>query len=89
MLRRFKIEEDDLDLLDRAYCNAYEPEFKREKSIGGLDRLPNFRDDTVASWVAGKRLSFALARQSVEGAFSPCGSGERIDAVAALAALAA
>ena len=48
-----------------------ELEFKREKSIGGPDRLPNFRDDTVASWVAGKLLSFALARRSVQGAFPP------------------
>jgi hypothetical protein len=57
-----------------------ELEFKREKSIGGLDRLPNFRDDTIASWVAGKLLCFALARRSVEGAFSPGGSDERADA---------
>jgi Transposase DDE domain len=53
-----------------------ELEFKREKSIGGLDRLPNFRDDTIASWVAGKLLAFALARRSVEGAFPPGGADE-------------
>ena len=60
-----------------------ELEFKREKSIGGLDRLPNFRDDTIASWVAGKLLCFALARRSVEGAFSPCRSDERAETDAA------
>jgi hypothetical protein len=57
-----------------------ELEFKREKSIGGLARLPNFREDTIASWVAGKLLCFALARRSVEGAFSPGGPDERADA---------
>jgi len=31
-----------------------ELEFKRDKSITGLDRLPNFRRDTIESWIYAK-----------------------------------
>jgi hypothetical protein len=30
--------------------------FKRWKSIGGLDRLPNYRDDTILAWLYAKVL---------------------------------
>jgi len=50
-----------------------ELQIKRDKSIGGLDRLPNFRDDTIESWVCGKLLCFALARRFTEASFSPGG----------------
>lgn len=50
-----------------------ELEIKREKSIGGLARLPNFRDDTVASWIYGKLLLQQIARKALSptAAFSP------------------
>lgn len=48
-----------------------ELQIKRDKSIGGLDRLPNHRDDTIESWVCGKLLSLALARRFAEAPFSP------------------
>jgi hypothetical protein len=44
---------------------------KRDKSIGGLDRLPNFRPDTIEGWVSAKLLLGALARRLVCEAFSP------------------
>jgi hypothetical protein len=49
-----------------------ELQIKRDKSLGGLDRLPHFRDDTIASWLCGKLLAQALARKLVEPVpFSP------------------
>jgi hypothetical protein len=39
-----------------------ELEFKREKSIAGLKRLPNFRSDTIAAWLLGKLLLVQIAR---------------------------
>lgn len=44
---------------------------KRDKSLGGLDRLPNFRPDTIEGWVSAKLLLSALARRLVREAFSP------------------
>ena len=46
---------------------------KRDKSIGGLDHLPNFREDTIESWVSGKLLALALARRFAEAPFPPWG----------------
>lgn len=34
---------------------------KRDKSIAGLDRLPNFRPDTIQSWICAKLLAQQLA----------------------------
>ena len=34
---------------------------KRDKSIAGLDRLPNFRSDTVYSWICAKLLLTQIA----------------------------
>lgn len=42
-----------------------ELEIKREKSIGGLAKLPNFRDDTVATWIYVKLLLQQIARKAV------------------------
>lgn len=36
---------------------------KRDKSIAGLDRLPNFRDDTIRSWILAKLLLTQIARK--------------------------
>jgi len=36
---------------------------KRDKSIGGLDRLPNFRADTIRSWILAKLLLAQIARK--------------------------
>ena len=33
-----------------------EPQFKRWKSLCRFDRLPNYRDDTIKSWLTGKLL---------------------------------
>ncbi len=61
-----------------------ELQIKRDKSIGGLDALPNFRDDTIASWLSGKLLAQALTRKLVMPAPSPpCATHESISAYAA------
>jgi hypothetical protein len=49
-----------------------ELQIKRDKSIGGIDHLPNFRDDTIASWVSAKLLALAIARRFAEALFPPC-----------------
>lgn len=36
---------------------------KRDKSIAGLDRLPNFRPDTIYSWICTKLLLVQLTRK--------------------------
>ena len=36
---------------------------KRDKSIAGLDRLPNFRDDTIRSWILAKLLLCQIAHR--------------------------
>lgn len=51
-----------------------ELQIKRDKSIGDLDALPNFREDTIASWICGKLLAQALARGVVSSVpFPPSG----------------
>ncbi|HEV2126609.1 MAG TPA: transposase [Chloroflexota bacterium] len=49
-----------------------ELQIKRDKSIGGLNHLPNFREDTIAGWLCGKLLAQALARK-MAAPFPPCG----------------
>lgn len=57
-----------------------ELDFKRDKSITGLDRLPNFRPDTIESWICAKLLLHQILRKlastsstpSAIGAFPPC-----------------
>jgi hypothetical protein len=48
---------------------------KRDKSIAGLDRLPNFRSDTVYSWICAKLLLTQIARKlaAPNVAIPPCG----------------
>jgi hypothetical protein len=47
---------------------------KRDKSIAGLDRLPNFRPDTIRSWILAKMLLTQIARKiaTPDVAFPPC-----------------
>jgi hypothetical protein len=63
-----------------------ELEIKREKSIGGLGKLPNFRDDTIATWLYGKLLIQQVARKIVSpsiafppSAFLPANASFRQD----------
>lgn len=46
---------------------------KRDKSLGGLDRLPNARPDTIESWICAKLLALALTRKltAASAAFPP------------------
>lgn len=37
--------------------------FKREKSIAGLHKLPNFRNDTIYTWICTKLLLSQIARK--------------------------
>ena len=48
---------------------------KRDKSIAGLDRLPNRRPDTVYTWICAKLLLVQIARKmaSSKMAIPPCG----------------
>ncbi len=50
-----------------------EIEIKREKSIGGLDKLPNFRADTIHAWICGHLLLQSIARRlaTTTSSFSP------------------
>ena len=45
-----------------------ELEIKREKSIGGLSRLPNFRQDTIATWLQAKLLIHLMAQKIASSA---------------------
>lgn len=47
---------------------------KRDKSIAGLDRLPNFRPDTIQSWILAKLLLIQIARKTStpEVCLPPC-----------------
>lgn len=51
---------------------------KRDKSIAGLDRLPNFRSDTIQSWICAKLLAQQLASKisTPRVDFSPSAVGE-------------
>jgi hypothetical protein len=42
-----------------------ELEIKRDKSLGGLEKLPNFRPDTIATWLLGKLILQQIARAIV------------------------
>jgi hypothetical protein len=42
-----------------------ELEIRRDKSLGGLDKLPNYRPDTIATWLLGKLLIQQIARKAV------------------------
>ena len=59
-----------------------ELEFKRAKSLLGLDRLPNFLPETIVSWIAAKMLLHqilrAVAARSSFDAFPPCAIGQAL-----------
>jgi len=46
------------------YCLRWQIElrFKRDKSIAGLDNLPNSRDDTIHAWICAKLLLNEIAQ---------------------------
>lgn len=50
---------------------------KRDKSIAGLDRLPNRRPDTIYTWICTKLLLVQIARKLTSATMSipPCGLG--------------
>jgi hypothetical protein len=52
-----------------------ELEFKRDKSLGELDQLPNFLPETIYSWICAKLLLKLIAHKiaSQEGVFPPGG----------------
>jgi hypothetical protein len=47
------------------YCLRWQIElqFKRDKSIGGLDRLPNRRDENIKAWILAKLVLSELSRR--------------------------
>ena len=49
------------------YCLRWQIElhFKREKSIAGLDGLPNYRNDTIDTWLGAKLLISELTRKLI------------------------
>ena len=49
----------------RLYCLRWQVElqFKRDKSVGGLDLLPNRRDENVKAWLLAKLLLSELSRR--------------------------
>lgn len=56
------------DLVFRLYRARWQVELqvKRSKSIGHIDCLPNFRDDTIATWLYANLLIQQLARRLAE-----------------------
>jgi hypothetical protein len=44
-----------------------ELQFKRDKSLGGLDRLPNRRPDTIKAWLLAKLVLCEIARRLASG----------------------
>lgn len=56
---------------------------KRDKSIHDLDELPNFRDDTIASWIYAKLIIAELTRRVSDAACDLSPSGPNRQAIAA------
>lgn len=56
------------ELVFRVYRARWQVELqvKRSKSIGHIDCLPNFRDDTIASWLYANLLMQQIARRLAE-----------------------
>jgi len=70
-----------LDLVFELYAARWQVELqiKRAKSIGHIDRLPNFRPDTIATWLYANLLMQQISRRLVDRdlaqpPFSPGGS---------------
>lgn len=57
-----------------------ELDFKRDKSLGGLDTLPSFLPQTIHAWLCAKVLLGLIARRlaSQSVAIPPCGLGDTI-----------
>jgi hypothetical protein len=54
--------------LEKVFCLyrlrwQVELQIKRDKSIGGMDKLPNFRADTIATWLNAKLLLQQIVRK--------------------------
>ena len=51
---------------------------KRDKTIRAFDELPNFRDDTIHSWICAKLLAQQIAARiaTPQVAFPPSAVGE-------------
>lgn len=56
------------ELVFRIYRARWQVELqvKRSKSLGHIDRLPNFRDDTIATWLYANLLMQQIARRLAE-----------------------
>ena len=56
------------ELVFRVYRARWQVELqvKRSKSLGHIDRLPNFRDDTIATWLYANLLMQQIARRLAE-----------------------
>jgi hypothetical protein len=65
-----------LDRILELYTLRWQVELKikRDKSIAGLDQLPNYRDDTIRSWILAKMLltEIALKVSTPEVHIPPC-----------------
>ncbi len=48
-----------------------ELDFKRDKSIAGLDELPSFTPATIRAWLCAKMLAIHLARRLAEPLAEP------------------
>jgi len=48
-----------------------ELQFKRWKSLCGLDRMPNYRDDTIRSWLTAKLLAALLMDRMMAATAAP------------------
>jgi hypothetical protein len=63
------------ELVFRLYRARWQVELqvKRSKSLGGLSRLPNYRDDTIATWLYANLLLQQIARRAIDrdAAFPP------------------
>jgi len=51
---------------------------KRDKSIGGLDELPNFKPETIYSWICAKTLLLLISRKIVSSKVSIPLSSQRV-----------
>jgi hypothetical protein len=50
---------------------------KRDKSIGGLDELPNFKPETIYSWICAKTLLLLISRRIAGAGVSIFPSAQR------------
>lgn len=64
------------ELILELYCARWQIEldFKRDKSITGLDKLPNFLPETILSWIYTKLLLHQIVRKlsTPQASIPPC-----------------